>query len=76
MNTPRQPVSEATVSAAVETSAETTAETIIAAHGLNDRQRLFVAEYLVDRNATRAYIRAGYSPDGARQSASRLHDKC
>lgn len=27
---------------------------------LNDRQRAFVDEYLVDLNATRAYLRAGY----------------
>lgn len=29
--------------------------------GLTDKQRLFVAEYLVDLNATQAAIRAGYS---------------
>jgi phage terminase small subunit len=29
---------------------------------LNDRQRRFVAEYLVDLNATAAYLRAGYTP--------------
>ncbi len=28
---------------------------------LNDKQRMFVAEYLVDLNATQAAIRAGYS---------------
>lgn len=28
---------------------------------LNDKQRLFIAEYLVDLNATQAAIRAGYS---------------
>ena len=28
---------------------------------LNPRQRQFVAEYLVDKNATQAAIRAGYS---------------
>jgi phage terminase small subunit len=32
---------------------------------LNDKQRLFVAEYLVDLNATQAAIRAGYSEDSA-----------
>ena len=31
------------------------------------RQRLFVAEYLIDGNATQAAIRAGYSPDTAKQ---------
>jgi phage terminase small subunit len=42
------------------------------ANELSKRQELFVAEYLVDQNATRAYIAAGYSPTGAAQSASRL----
>lgn len=37
---------------------------------LNKRQRLFVAEYLIDYNATRAAIAAGYSPDTARSIAS------
>jgi len=32
-----------------------------AATALNDRQRGFVEEYLVDLNATQAAIRAGYS---------------
>ncbi len=39
---------------------------------LNDRQRLFVLEYLVDRNATQAAIRAGYSEKTAKQIGSRL----
>jgi phage terminase small subunit len=39
---------------------------------LTPRQECFVAEYLKDGNATRAYIRAGYSPRGAQPSASRL----
>jgi phage terminase small subunit len=41
---------------------------------LTDKQRLFVAEYLVDLNATAAYKRAGYSARGnsAEVSASRL----
>ena len=39
---------------------------------LNDRQQRFVAEYLIDLNATQAYIRAGYSPNGAQPSASAL----
>lgn len=33
----------------------------MAAKGLSPKQRLFVAEYLVDLNATQAAIRAGYS---------------
>ena len=32
---------------------------------MTDKQRLFVSEYLVDRNATQAAIRAGYSPKTA-----------
>jgi phage terminase small subunit len=39
---------------------------------LTDKQRIFVAEYLIDRNATQAAIRAGYSGNGARQAGSRL----
>jgi len=34
---------------------------------LTDKQRKFVAEYLIDLNATQAAIRAGYSADTARQ---------
>jgi phage terminase small subunit len=39
---------------------------------LNDRQELFCHEYLKDRNATRAYIRAGYSEATAEACAPRL----
>ena len=39
---------------------------------LNDRQARFVAEYLVDLNATQAAIRAGYSPDTANRIGPRL----
>jgi phage terminase small subunit len=39
---------------------------------LTPKQQRFVAEFLVDLNATKAYIRAGYSAKGAQQSASRL----
>src|SRR5688572_21613251 len=39
---------------------------------LSPRHARFVAEYLKDGNATRAYIRAGYSARGAQPSASRL----
>lgn len=35
-------------------------------NGLTPKQRLFVAEYLVDKNATQAAIRAGYSQKTAR----------
>ena len=39
---------------------------------LTDKQRTFVAEYLVDLNATQAAIRAGYSPKTANEQAARL----
>lgn len=39
---------------------------------LTDRQRMFVAEYLVDLNATQAAIRAGYSAKTAEQQGPRL----
>lgn len=38
----------------------------------SDRIELFVAEYLVDLNGRQAAIRAGYSPDSARFTASEL----
>ncbi len=39
---------------------------------LNDRQRRFVEEYLVDLNAMQAAIRAGYSAKTAKQIGQRL----
>lgn len=39
---------------------------------LNARQAAFVREYLVDKNATQAAIRAGYSADTASQQGERL----
>lgn len=39
---------------------------------LTPRQERFVAEYLVDLNATQAAIRAGYSPKTANEQAARL----
>jgi phage terminase small subunit len=39
---------------------------------LSPRHERFVQEFLKDGNATQAYIRAGYSPRGAQQSAARL----
>lgn len=36
---------------------------------LTEKQKAFVQEYLIDLNATQAAIRAGYSPDTARQIA-------
>ena len=38
--------------------------------GLNPKQQRFVAEYLVDLNATQAAIRSGYSQKTARQIAT------
>ena len=39
---------------------------------LNPRQRAFVENYMEHFNARRAYIQAGYSKNGADQSASRM----
>jgi phage terminase small subunit len=39
---------------------------------LTRRQKLFVKEYLQDRNATQAAIRAGYSPASARSTGHKL----
>lgn len=41
-------------------------------HGLTPKQERFVAEYLVDLNATQAAIRSGYSPKTAEQQGPRL----
>lgn len=38
----------------------------------NARRERFCREYVIDGNATQAYIRAGYSAKGAGQSAERL----
>src|SRR5262252_9365426 len=40
--------------------------------GLTPTQRAFAREYLVDRNATRAAIRAGFKPGSARELGQRL----
>lgn len=47
-------------------------EVVGVAGGLNGRQQLFVLEFLVDRNAEQAAIRAGYSPKYARGNAHKL----
>jgi phage terminase small subunit len=39
---------------------------------LNPKQKRFVEEYLVDMNATQAYIRAGYSPKNADVNSTQL----
>ena len=38
----------------------------------NPRHELFCRQYILDFNAQEAYIRAGYSPGGARQAAFKL----
>jgi phage terminase small subunit len=43
--------------------------------GLTAQQRLFVAEYLKDGNATQAAIRAGYSSRSAEQISYQLLQK-
>ena len=43
-----------------------------ATKALNPKQERFVAEYLVDLNATQAAIRAGYSPKTAKEQGARL----
>lgn len=42
---------------------------------LTDRQERFCKEYIIDCNATQAYIRAGYSPRGANALAARMMAK-
>ena len=37
---------------------------------MTQKQKRFIEEYLIDLNATQAAIRAGYSPDTARQTGS------
>lgn len=44
-------------------------------HPLTKRERLFVAEYLVDLNGAQAAVRAGYKPQNAAAQASRLSTK-
>lgn len=41
-------------------------------NNLNDKQRQFCEEYLVDLNGTQAAIRAGYSEKTAKEQAARL----
>lgn len=42
---------------------------------LTPQQRIFIGEYLIDRNAKQAAIRAGYSAKTAEQQGSRLLSK-
>jgi phage terminase small subunit len=39
---------------------------------LNAKRAAFVREYLIDKNATQAALRAGYSPNGAGQKGHEL----
>ena len=43
-------------------------------HKLTDKQRVFVAEYVIDLNATRAAVAAGYSPKTAASMGCQLLD--
>ena len=40
--------------------------------GINDKQKAFCREYVVDNNATKALVRAGYSPKGASVAACKM----
>ncbi|WP_373857218.1 terminase small subunit [Klebsiella variicola subsp. variicola] len=51
---------------------EKCAEELVEDDRLTDQQRLFVAEYLKDNNATQAAIRAGYSKKTANEQGARL----
>ncbi|HID8900207.1 TPA: terminase small subunit [Enterobacter hormaechei] len=51
---------------------EQSAEVLVDDEELTAQQRIFVAEYLKDNNATRAAIRAGYSKKTAQEQSSRL----
>ncbi|WP_448943753.1 terminase small subunit [Klebsiella michiganensis] len=51
---------------------EKCAEELVDDDGLTTQQRLFVAEYLKDNNATQAAIRAGYSKKTANEQGARL----
>ena len=42
---------------------------------LTEKEAAFIGEYLIDFNATQAYIRAGYGNKSARQLAARLLSK-
>ena len=54
---------------------ENCAEELVDDDGLTAQQRLFVAEYLKDNNATQAAIRAGYSKKTAEQIGYQLLQK-
>jgi phage terminase small subunit len=50
----------------------TKAKTAGRGKGLNPKQSRFVQEYMVDMNATAAYIRSGYSPKTAESAGPRM----
>ncbi|WP_312926039.1 terminase small subunit [Atlantibacter hermannii] len=54
---------------------EKSADALVESDGMTIQQRLFVAEYLKDRNATQAAIRAGYSVKTAEQIGYQLLQK-
>lgn len=45
---------------------------VVDENGLNEKQRLFCEEYLIDLNGRQAAIRAGYAPKTAEITASKL----
>ena len=47
-------------------------ETIVDNKNLTDKQRVFCEEYIIDNNATRAAIAAGYSEETSDVQGSRL----
>ena len=51
---------------------EQSAKELVDDDGITAQQRLFIAEYLKDANATQAAIRAGYSKKTAQEQSSRL----
>ncbi len=67
---PRQTSSKAP--AAKPLGNKTLAAKPLTAKPLTERQEVFCREYLLDPNATRAAIAAGYSPRGARVQAHRM----
>lgn len=83
MTKPKPPAEKPTASPARKSRASGKANAAVdaAKDGLQKRtakreltfqQRVFVAEYIKDRNGTQAAIRAGYKPNAAQEQASRL----
>lgn len=55
-----------------ETDSQDSDFEVIEDHGLTPKQVEFCRQYIVDLNATQAYIRAGYSENGANVNAANL----